>query len=106
MMGMIRKEFAAARPPITSSMTTIDVNGYSGQSFNNGYGADRLKSHEEKSFYKRPSTEAQKELDKKAQRRDEQYSEWLKEQMMLQSDASRKASLDRLTNENAQDALI
>jgi hypothetical protein len=90
MLDIIRRELAASRPPITSSMTLIDENGYTGQSYNNGYGADILQKHEEKSFYKRSASKSSERNDEKARIEKKRYNDWLEEQMLIHSAENRK----------------
>jgi hypothetical protein len=86
-MDRIREEFAAARPPVTSSITTVDENGYSGWAFLNGNGTDIFNSHAEKSSYKRPAESSSEE---KTEHSNAEHRDWLNEQMLLQGAESRK----------------
>lgn len=106
MLDIIRRDLAGCQPPITSLMINIDENGYSGQSYNFGYGADRLEDHEEDSFYKRPATVVPKAKTGQAQSGEETYSDWLKEQMLLQSDASRQALREALERQEGLDIKV
>lgn len=55
MLTTIGKEAAAAHYPITTSLTVIDENGYSGQSWNYGYGEEVYTEHStnKDNFYSR-----------------------------------------------------
>jgi hypothetical protein len=88
-MGRIREEFAAARPPVTSSITTVDENGYSGWAFLNGNGMDKFDDHAEKSSYKRPAETSPKSKEK-TESSDAKYRDWLNKQMMMRSADNRK----------------
>jgi hypothetical protein len=90
MIDIIRRDMAGCQPPITSLMINIDEKGYSGQSYNSGYGADKVKKHEEKSFYKRPAVKKDTYKDEKVNSNYDLYSKWLEEQRLQKSDANKK----------------
>lgn len=84
MMSLLAEEAAVGRPPISSSMAMVDENGYSGYSYNFGYGEEAFKAHSDHkdSFYKKKAT---KKLD---------Y-----EDLWVESQLKREQQKERLDNE-------
>lgn len=58
MMSILRQDALAGRPPISHGITMIDENGYSGYSYNFGYGKEAFEIHskDKDSFYVRRAT--------------------------------------------------
>ena len=71
MMGILRESASAGRPPITSSMAMIDESGYSGYSYNNGYGQDIFEAHtkDKDNFYVKRAAKEQDYLELWEERR-------------------------------------